>query len=113
MVIIIGMAFSLSLSYFFKILTSWCPGFFGQLSGNGLITYFLPILLKNAGKDCLSVLMCWANVNTTPRHFIAAQATCFKFCQLGYILVGSSKIFHDACLDSRFLSMGGKSDSSA
>ncbi|KAJ7250892.1 general substrate transporter [Mycena haematopus] len=24
-------------------------GFFGQLSGNGLITYFLPILLKNAG----------------------------------------------------------------
>ncbi|KAK7048343.1 putative general substrate transporter [Favolaschia claudopus] len=24
-------------------------GFFGQLSGNGLITYFLPLLLKNAG----------------------------------------------------------------
>lgn len=24
-------------------------GSFGQLSGNGLITYFLPVLLKNAG----------------------------------------------------------------
>jgi hypothetical protein len=24
-------------------------GTFGQLSGNGMITYFLPILLRNAG----------------------------------------------------------------
>lgn len=24
-------------------------GWFGQLSGNGLITYFLPVLLKQAG----------------------------------------------------------------
>jgi len=48
MIILIGLSHGLVVLRDIDILPI-CSGVFGQLSGNGMITYFLPILLKNAG----------------------------------------------------------------
>ncbi|KAF8511584.1 general substrate transporter [Gautieria morchelliformis] len=68
---------------------SCSPGAFGQLSGNGLITYFLPVLLANAGITCTNhghVRLTLNFVNSVT-SFIGALTASSTLLYLSYIVL--------------------------
>ncbi|KAF8908874.1 general substrate transporter, partial [Gymnopilus junonius] len=67
-------------------------GTFGQLSGNGLITYFLPILLKDAGITSQSRQLTLNFVNSITSYMgaLAGSATIDRFGRRKILLIATS-----------------------